>query len=125
MELRKSLMDPRAAAEGRGPERGTESARKEAAVTDHEVATGKESTEREVENEIAIMRLSPVPHHLGLTEIETEKETGTGNVNTAVVDINFAFYLVYVKMFHASPFYVNSTSSKDVVVIASVCIMLY
>lgn len=89
------------------------------------IATGKESTEREVENEIAIMRPSPVPHHLGLTEIETEKETGTGNVNTAADDINFAFYLVYVKMFHASPFYVNSTSSKDVVVIASVCIMLY
>lgn len=86
-----------AAAEGRGPERGTESARKEVAVTDHEVATGKESTEREVENEIAIMRPSPVPHHLGLTEIETEKETGTGNVNTAVVDINFAFYLVRTK----------------------------
>lgn len=43
------------------------------------------------------MRLSQVPLHLGLTEIETEKETGTGNVNTAADDINFAFYLVRTK----------------------------
>lgn len=86
-----------AAVEGQGPERGTESARKEAAVTDQEVETEKGSTEREVENEIAIMRPSPARHHLGLTEIETEKETGTGNVNTAADDINFAFHLVRTK----------------------------
>lgn len=84
-------MDRRVVAEGQGPERGTESARKEVAVTGQEVETGKESIGRGAGNETAIMKLSPARHHLGLTEIETEKETGTGNVNTAAVDIDFTF----------------------------------